>query len=110
VQTLWLHNNELETVPVEISALLHLGLLSLNDNNIRMLPFEMSCLTQLSKLPLGNNPAIIAPPLEMAAAGDSREGCLNILKFFGMFRKGFAEPFVVDISGFGVCVCVCVCV
>ena len=97
---LWLHNNQIETIPVEISQLRDLSFLSLNDNNIKSLPFELCTLTNLMKMPLSNNLAIMSPPIELAKVADTKEGCIQVQKFFRNFWNGLSEPFLLDLSGF----------
>jgi Leucine-rich repeat (LRR) protein len=101
LKSLWLHNNLIKTLPVEVSCLQELSFMSLNDNKIRWLPMEMATLSKVTKLPLENNVHIIVPPIEMANVSGTSEGCRKVLDFFGKFWKGQTEPFVVDLSGFG---------
>ena len=64
-----LNNNQLSSLPPEISQLSNLTELYLNHNQLSSLPPEISQLSNLVELYLNNNPQLSSPPPEIVEQG-----------------------------------------
>ncbi|MEH1913180.1 leucine-rich repeat domain-containing protein [Nostoc sp.] len=66
---LHLYNNQLSSLPPEISQLSNLTTLDLFNNQLSSLPPEISQLSNLTSLSLKNNPQLSSPPPEIVEQG-----------------------------------------
>ena len=55
LQTLYLYNNQLESIPAEIGKLINLQILYVHNNQLERIPVEICRLINLQRLDLQNN-------------------------------------------------------
>ncbi|MDZ8025099.1 MAG: COR domain-containing protein, partial [Nostoc sp. DedQUE11] len=97
---LYLSNNQLSNLPPEISQLSSLTRLYLNDNQLSSLPPEISQLSSLTELYLSNNP-LTSPPPEIVEQGT--QAILTYLRerLEGSQRQWVSKLLVVGEGGVG---------
>lgn len=96
--TLWLHENELTSIPYTIGNLVDLTHITLHTNQLASLPFEMCNLTKLRQLALESNP-LNSPPTQLARQTKSLKGLLAVLSYLRRFLRSRLPPHKLDLAG-----------
>ncbi|MEH2451367.1 leucine-rich repeat domain-containing protein, partial [Nostoc sp.] len=96
-----LFNNQLSSLPPEISQLSNLTRLSLSNNQLSSLPPEFSQLSNLTRLYLDNNPQLSSPPPEIVEQGT--QAILTYLRerLEGSLQQWVSKLLVVGEGGVG---------